>query len=119
VTVAGRVTLRRRYFRCPGCGLTCYPLDGRLGLGTFLSPRATRLACLAVATWSFAVAADRLDELAGIRIDDATLRRYTETAARALLERRAAALPAAVPFAAAAGHTEFATDGVLAPTRGG
>jgi hypothetical protein len=119
VTAAGRVTLRRRYFRCPGCGLTAYPLDARLGLGDFLSPRATRLACLAVATWSFAVAADRLDELAGVRVDDETLRRSTEPAARALLERREATGPAAVPFAAAAGRTEFATDGVLAPTRGG
>jgi hypothetical protein len=119
VTVAGRVTLKRRYFRCPSCGLTSYPLDVRLGLTDFLSPQATRLACLAVATWSFAVAADRLDELAGVRVDDETLRRYTEPAARALLERREATLPAAVGFAKAAGGSEFASDGVLAPTRGG
>jgi hypothetical protein len=119
VTAAGRVTLTRRYFRCPGCGLTSYPLDARLGLGDFLSPRAVRLACLAVATWSFAVAADRLEELAGIRVDDETLRRYTEPAARVLLERRETTLPAAAPFTAAEGRTEFATDGVLAPTRGG
>jgi hypothetical protein len=119
VTTAGRVTLQRRYFRCPGCGLTCYPLDARLGLGDFLSPRATRLACLAVATWSFAVAADRLDELAGVRIDDETLRRYTEPAAHALLQRRETTLPAADSFAAATGRTEFATDGVMAPSRGG
>jgi hypothetical protein len=119
VTTAGRGTLQRRYFRCPGCGLTCYPLDARLGLGDFLSPRATRLACLAVATWSFAVAADRLDELAGVRIDDETLRRYTEPAAHALLQRREATLPAAASFAAAPGRTEFATDGVMAPSRSG
>jgi Uncharacterised protein family (UPF0236) len=119
VTTAGRVTLQRRYFRCPGCGLTCYPLGARLGLGDFLSPRATRLACLAVATWSFAVAADRLDELAGVRIDDETLRRYTEPAAHALLQRREATLPAAASFAAAPGRTEFATDGVMAPSRSG
>lgn len=119
MTAAGRVTLRRRYFRCPGCGMTCYPLDARLGLGDFLSPRATRLACLAVATWSFAVAADRLDELAGVRVDDETLRRYTEPAARVLMERRQATLPAAGSFAAAAGRTEFATDGVMAPSRDG
>ena len=119
MTTAGRVTLQRRYFRCPGCGLTCYPLDARLGLGDFLSPRATRLACLAVATWSFAVAADRLDELAGVRIDDETLRRSTEPAAHALLQRREATLPAAASFAAAPGRTEFATDGVMAPSRGG
>lgn len=119
MTAAGRVALTRRYFRCPACGLTSYPLDARVGLTDFLSPRATRLACLAVATWSFAVAADRLDELAGVRMDDETLRRHAQPAARALVERRATQMPAAVPFAAAAGRTEFATDGVLAPTRGG
>lgn len=118
MTTAGRVTLTRRYFRCPGCGLTSYPLDARLGLEAFLSPRATRLACLAVSTWSFAIAADRLNELAGVRVDDETLRRYSEPAARALMERREARLPAEA-FAAAEGRTEFATDGVLAPTRDG
>lgn len=118
MTAAGRVTLTRRYFRCPACGLTSYPLDARLGLGDFLSPRATRLACLAVATWSFSIAADRLNELAGVRVDDETLRRYTEPAALVLMERREATLPAK-PFAAAEGRAEFATDGVLAPTRDG
>jgi hypothetical protein len=113
------VSLTRRYFRCPACGLTSYPLDGHLGLAGFLSPHATRLACLAVATWSFAVAADRLAELAGVRIDDETLRRHAEPAAAALLGRREERMPAAGPFAAAPGHVEFATDGVMAPTREG
>jgi hypothetical protein len=119
VTAAGRICLLRGYFRCPACGLTVYPLDGRVGLVDFLSPHATRLACLAVASWSFAVAADRLDEIAGVRLDDETLRRHVEPAARALLARREAEMPAAGPFAAAAGRVEFATDGVLVPTRGG
>jgi len=113
------VSLTRRYFRCPACGLTSYPLDARLGLVDFLSPRATRLACLAVASWSFDVAADRLDELAGVRVDDETLRRHTLPAARTLLARRAAELPAVVPFTAADGCVEFTTDGVMAPTRDG
>lgn len=119
VTAAGRVALTRRYFRCPACGSTSYPLDAHLGLASFLSPHATRLACLAAATWSFAVAADRLHELAGLRVDDETLRRHSQRAARALLERREAAMPAAASFSVAAGRTEFTTDGVLAPTRGG
>jgi hypothetical protein len=58
--------------RCGGCGLTAYPLDARIGAEGFLSPHATRLACLAAASWSFDVASDRLEEIAGLRIDDET-----------------------------------------------
>ena len=81
VTAAGRVSLRRRSLRCGGCGLTAYPADDRVGLDGFLSPGATRLACLAAASWSFDVASDRLDEFAGVRIDDETIRRHVHRAA--------------------------------------
>jgi hypothetical protein len=109
VTAAGRVALTRRSLLCPRCGLTSYPLDDRIGLEGFLSPQATRLACLAAASWSFDVASDRLQELAGLRIDDETIRRHCHRAAVAMAGRRAAA----------AGDVEFLTDGVMAPTRGG
>ena len=119
MTSAGSVRLSRQYFRCPACGDPAYPLDGRLGLDGFLSVQATRLACLAAASWSFDVAADRLAELAGVVLDDETLRRHTLRAAGELGRRRAAAEPAAARFAAAAGEAEFLTDGVFAPTRAG
>jgi hypothetical protein len=118
VTAAGRVTLCRRSLRCSGCGLTAYPLDARLGLDEFLSPQATRLACLAAASWSFDVAAARLEELAGVRIDDETIRRHVHRAAAALADRREAAPPAAA-FAAAEGEAEFLADGVMTPSRDG
>jgi hypothetical protein len=118
VTAAGRVTLRRRSLRCPGCGAAAYPTDARIGAGGFLSPRATRLACLAAASWSFDVASDRLDELAGVRIDDETIRRACHKAAAAAAARREADPPKAA-FAAAEGEVEFLADGVMAPTRGG
>jgi hypothetical protein len=118
VTAAGRATLRRRSMRCGACGLTAYPLDTRVGLDGFLSPQATRLACLAAASWSFDVASDRLEEFAGVRIDDETIRRHSHRAAQALAQRREAAPPRAV-FAAAAGEAEFLTDGVMAPSRDG
>ncbi len=111
--------LSRQSFRCPGCGDPAYPLDGRLGLEGFLSVQATRLACLAAASWSFDVAADRLAELAGVALDGDTLRRYTQEAARSLQRRRAADEPAAARFVAAAGDVEFLTDGVFVPTRVG
>jgi len=92
--------------------LLCSDSDG------FLSPQATRLACTAAASWSFAVASARLEEFAGIRLDDETIRRHGHRAAGALADRRRAAPPRAA-FAGAEGHAEFLTDGVMAPTRGG
>lgn len=118
MTAAGRLALARRALRCPGCGATAYPADDRVGLGGFLSPGATRLACLAAASWSFDVASDRLEELAGVRLDDETIRRHVHRAAAGLPARRDAAPPAAA-FAAAEGDVEFLADGVMAPTRDG
>ena len=113
------MTLTREHLRCPRCGDCCHPLDGRLGLGGLLSPRAERLACLAAASWSFDVAADRLNELAGVALDGETLRRHARAAAGRLAQRREEAAPAGPPFAAAAGDFELLTDGVFVPTRGG
>jgi hypothetical protein len=112
------VALQRRSLRCGRCGLTAYPLDDRIGLEGFLSPQATRLACLSAATWSFDVASDRLEELAGVRIDDETIRRHCHRAAEELVKRRDAAPPKEA-FAAAEGEVEFLTDGVMSPTRDG
>jgi hypothetical protein len=112
------VTLRRRSLRCGSCGTTASPLDDRLGIAGFLSPQATRLACLAAASWSFDVASRRLEELAGVRLDDETIRRYVHRAADELAGRREAAPPRAA-FAAAEGEVEFLTDGVMAPSRAG
>jgi hypothetical protein len=117
VTAAGRIALRRRSLRCGRCGLTAYPTDDRLGLDGYLSAGATRLACLAAASWSFDVAADRLAELAGVRLDDETIRRHVHRAAAGVAPRREATPPAA--FAGAAGDVELLIDGVMAPTRGG
>lgn len=117
MTSAGRVVAARRSMRCGGCGLTAYPADDRIGLRGFLSPGALRLACLAAASWSFDVASDRLDEMAGVRVDDETIRRHVHREAVGLAARREAAPPPA--FAAADGDREFLTDGVMAPTRDG
>lgn len=61
VTAAGRVTLCRRSMRYPRCGVTGDPAGDCVGIDGFLNPQATRLACVAAATWSFDVAAERLD----------------------------------------------------------
>ena len=65
------------------------------------------------------MAADRLDELAGVRLDGETLRRHVEASAADLIRRRAEAVPAGPAFAATLGEAEFLTDGVFVPTRAG
>ena len=74
---------------------------------------------MAASSWSFDVAADRLDELAGVRLDGETPRRHVEASAADLIRRRAEAVPAGPAFAAAPGEAEFLTDGVFVPTRDG
>lgn len=103
--------------RCPACGITAYPADARPGLNGFLSPQATRLACLASATWSFDIAADRLEEMAGVRPDDETIRRHVHRAAQRIILHRDAHPPRAA-FAAAPGEAEILTDGVLPGVQG-
>lgn len=120
MTSAGRVVAARRALRCGGCGLTAYPADDRLGLDGFLSPGATRLACLAAASWSFDIASGRLEAMAGIRLDDETIRRHVHRAAGPLRRRREQSPPAAPAAAVADGdELELLTDGVLVPTRDG
>jgi hypothetical protein len=113
------VALLREHFRCPRCGDCRHLLDDRLGIAGLLSPRATRLACLAAASWSFDVAAARLGELAGVELDGETLRRHALAAAARLSRRREEQAPAGPQFAAATGDAEFLTDGVFVPTRCG
>ena len=109
--------------RCPRSGVTAFPADIRLGIDRFLSPQADRLICLAAVTWSFDVAAERLDELAGLRIDDETIRRHTHQVASKLTLHRDQTPPRAAFDAARDATTpsdiEFFTDGVMAPTRDG
>jgi hypothetical protein len=120
VTSAGRAVAARRALRCPRCGTTAYPADDRLGLDGFLSPGATRLACMAAASWSFDVAAARLEAMAGVRLDDETIRRHVHKAAGPLRRRREQSPPTGPAEAVAAGgEAELLTDGVLAPTRDG
>jgi len=117
VTAAGRVVAARPSMRCRGCGLAAYPADGRRGLDGFLSPAATRLACLAAASWSFDVGSDRLDAMAGVRVDVDTIRRHVRRTDGAARRRREESPPAAP--AGAAGDVEFLADGVMVPGRAG
>ena len=119
LTAFGPVELTRRHFGCPSCGGTGYPVDALLGLDGYLSPRVQRLACRLAGDQSFDVAADRLFELCGVRVDGETLRRHCTAEGAAVAAWVRADPAAAAPFRAAAGEVEVQVDAGKVNTTGG
>jgi hypothetical protein len=93
-TLMGQATIRRAYYHCPGCGASCCPYDGRVGLGPEqMSVGLAKAAALASAVDPFIPAATLLRELTGQRLGDRTVHRVARRAGRAASEaERAAAL---------------------------
>lgn len=118
-TAAGDVRLSRLYLECPACLNGGYPLDERLGVAGRYSRQAQRLICLAAASWSYDVSAERLAELCGLRVSDTTIRELAQqhgAAANAWLREE----PAAVrTFRESTGAVEFTTDGTCVNTTDG
>jgi hypothetical protein len=111
--------VRRRQLACPACRDSAQPLDDRLGIDGYVTAGARRLLSLAGASWSFAQAAERLQEFCGVVASDELIRRVTESSGAAMgawLHTAAGAGPA---FAAAAGEAEFQTDATKVNTTAG
>lgn len=118
-TAAGDVRLSRVYFECPACLNGGYVLDERLGVAGRYSRQAQRLICLAAASWSYDVSAERLAELCGLTVSDTTIRELSQqhgAAANAWLREEPAAVAA---FREATGAVEFTTDGTCVNTTDG
>lgn len=118
-TAAGAVRLSRVYFECPACLDGRYALDERLGVTGRYSQQAQRLICLAAASWSYDVSAERLAELCGLKVSDTTIRELAQqhgAAANAWLREEPAAVRS---FREATGDTEFSTDGTCVNTTEG
>lgn len=118
-TAAGEVRLSRVYFECPACLDGGYALDERLGVTGRYSQQAQRLICLAAASWSYDVSAERLAELCGLKVSDTTIRELAQqhgAAAKARLREEPAA---ARPFREAVSDVEFSTDGTCVNTTDG
>jgi hypothetical protein len=118
-TAAGDVRLSRVYFECPACLHGAYALDERLGVVGRYSPQAQRLICLAAASWSYDVSAERLAELCGVQVSDTTIRELAQQhggQANAWLREQPAAARA---FRESAGDVEFTTDGTCVNTTEG
>jgi hypothetical protein len=110
-TSAGEVRLSRVYFECPACLDGGYVLDERLGVAGRYSQQVQRLMCLAAASWSYDVAAERLAELCGLKVSDTTIREWAQqhgAAANTWLREEPAGVRS---FREATGDVEFSTDG--------
>lgn len=118
-TQAGDIPLTRIYFRCIRCQTGGYVVDERLGLEGRYSHHAQRLICLAAASWSYDVAAERLHELCGLRVGDTAIREMAQRhggQAQTWLREE----PSAVQeFRDSQGDVEFTTDGTSVNTTAG
>lgn len=87
-----------------------------MGLEGFVSPHAKKLLTLAGASWSFAGAASHLAEFCGLRTCDQTIRTVCYKEAGLLAAWLHTDAAAGAGFAAAAGDSEFQTDGTMVNT---
>jgi hypothetical protein len=110
------VTLRRQHLRCRCCALSGYAVDELLGLGSYLSKRVRRLACLASSDRAFAVAADYLHEFCGIAVSAETLRLQCEQQGQQMAAWQPRSVSVAEQFAQAVGELEFQMDAGKANT---
>lgn len=118
-TAAGEVRLSRVYFECPACREAGYPLDERLGVNGRYSRGAERLFALAGASWSYDVAAARLQELCGLSVSDTTIREVSQRHGAAANEWLRSEPQAVQEFREATGDVEFTTDGTCVNTTEG
>jgi len=113
----GPITVTRKGYRCPSCGMTETPWDAWAGLGSHrLTPGAEQLAALAGASWSFDVASTRLEQMCGLAISDQTVRRVSEAHGQKAARYLAEAPEAIRDLDRAEGLAEFTTDGTCVPT---
>jgi hypothetical protein len=82
VSLVGSVRYDRAYYLCRRCGQGLFPFDREAGLTTrHLTPALERVATLAgMVADSFEKGSALLDEMAGVRLSEATVERTTEDA---------------------------------------
>lgn len=96
------------------------PLDEWAGLDRGqTTPQAKCLLCLAAASWSFDVAAQRLWEMCLIRVSNDTVRRVAAQEGKAAGQWLESSPAAGTQFQKAEGHVEFYSDGTKFNTTAG
>lgn len=82
-TILGKVTVRRRLFRCAHCGKTAYPADTALGISqTGFSPASRRMMARAGSQSPFAEAAEDLRIYAQLDVSAKDVERVAEQTGR-------------------------------------
>jgi hypothetical protein len=75
-TVFGWITVKRAYYRCPGCGGSLFPYDVAGGLGPEqLSPGLAKACCLLAVDDSFEQSSRKIEALTGQKVSDNTIER--------------------------------------------
>ena len=87
-SLVGPIRYRRAYYLCRICGKGLFPFDRDAGLTTRdLTPALERVATLAgTVADSFEKGAELLDEMAGVRVSEATVERTAEDAGQRLAD---------------------------------
>jgi hypothetical protein len=80
--------VERTYFTCGACGQGEFGADRILGINGYLTPGASRMACLAGVQQSFERAEKTLEELAGWKCDDESIRRLCHATAQRATDNR-------------------------------
>lgn len=112
----GKITLHRVRLVCNNCSDPIIPLDQRLGLDGYLSPRLFKLASIAVASWSFEQAKNCLKQFLQVNISDEYLRQLSGKLVPELDKFHETSKHAQEKFAVAQGDLEFEADGVIVNT---
>jgi hypothetical protein len=125
VTLQGQQVLARAYYYCSSCRKGFHPLDGTLELGRGLcSVRVRALACRFASYLPYAVAAQELELVCGIRLSASSVQRLAKETGRYLRsewearERRLRECPDADPKGPAPEQLHISMDGVMAHVGG-
>lgn len=110
--------LRRVYWGCRRCGLGWHGADARLGVDGGRTRQATRMLCLAGASWSFAGASRYLAELCGLQASAGTVRSVCQQEGPRI-DAWQGTPSASETYRKTAGIDEFQTDGTCINTTEG
>lgn len=117
-TALGPAQVLRTYFACARCRQGGTRVDALIGLNSFLTDHAMRLACVIGGQLPFARASRVLGECCGWTLSDETIRRTCEAQAQRI-EVFQATEAASQPFVEAPGEVEFQLDAAKVNTTDG
>jgi hypothetical protein len=110
LTAIGLVVLSRIFFQCVSCRQAGFRADDLVGVNGYMTEGAQRMACFAGVNQSFEKSQQLLEELAGFRLNDESLRQCCHQVAADARKWMEAEVPAAERFANSPGAAEIQID---------